>query len=1236
MAETMTFILEGRDRLSRVLDRAGNSAKGAEKKLAAFGAAIPAAAAIAPFAGAIAGAGVAVAAFGLAVGGQIAHLAEASQAQKKYQDAVEESGASSEAAVKAELEMQRTLAKMPPATREAAAALTVFKKEYREYSDELADDTMPVVTKSLGVFGALLPTTSGLVKGASGELDRLMTIAGGGMASPGFDRFMDKVERFAVGSLRDAVDGVVHLSRVADTGEIGGGIREFMDFAEQQGPLVGDTLEQVAIAAVHVLTAASEMGVGLLQVANAAAHVVASLPPGFITLLLQMAVAIRAVSLATRGLQLAAGAYAIVRAQITAMGTAAIGASGAVGTLQAAFMALSLKARLAVAATGIGLLVLGLVKLSQIGKSAPPDVDRLTTSLGELGRTGKATGEVAKHFGNDLDGLYGKVRSLTDPSTADKVQQFIVTLGGLASWDSTPVADAKENLNAIDEALAGLVKNGQADLAAAALKRLTAEYGKGGRDTKAFTQELDGYKSALADAKFEEQLAADSMGLFGQQAQKTQQALGAQKLSADGLRQSLVALNNVQRQGLGGMIAFEAAVDAAAQAAKDNAGALSMKNGQLVLGSEKSRNAAQALSDLAARTDEAAAAARENGQSWSSVNGIYERGRQKLIESAVQMGLTRAQAKRLADQILKTPNRTALLRADISDWKSKISAAEKQLKTAKGEKKAKLTADILNWRVKVAEADAQLKRSKGDKKAKLTADIAVWQAKVKQAENQLKTAKGSKKATLTADIRDLQRKIATARGELASVRSKSITVTAHYRSDGASFMGASGRYATGGPVGFPGGGPVRGPGSGTSDSVPILASNGEYVINARSTAKYRPLIEAINADRFSGVGGAGSAAAQGLVSGMAGGAGAVQAAARRMAAAVVTGIKDELEIASPSKKTAALAKDVGAGFVKGLTGSRDKIKSVAADLAKDIRTAFSGKKESALLKLVDTKTKKLLDLASRRDAIAKKIAEAKGFASDVTKTARDQSSLSNLGMESGQVSAGGIKAGLAGKLAQVKAFTRYINILAKRGLNKGLLRQILNMGPEQGYAYASALVGADKATFSSINKTQAAIDKESTKLGRTGADILYDSGKNAGRGFLKGLEGQKKSIEKLMVDIAKSMQTALRKALGISSPARKLIPDGINTARGIAVGVLQGLPHVDEAMKVVAGRMTGRVAATRPAFGRSAGAGQGGGATVIHIHVEGVVVDKLGAARAMREAFLELKRAYGGSELGIA
>jgi hypothetical protein len=42
------------------------------------------------------------------------------------------------------------------------------------------------------------------------------------------------------------------------------------------------------------------------------------------------------------------------------------------------------------------------------------------------------------------------------------------------------------------------------------------------------------------------------------------------------------------------------------------------------------------------------------------------------------------------------------------------------------------------------------------------------------------------------------------------------------------------------------GGLIRGVGTATSDSIPAFLSNGEYVINARSTARYKPLLDAIN------------------------------------------------------------------------------------------------------------------------------------------------------------------------------------------------------------------------------------------------------------------------------------------------------------------------------------------------------------------------------------------------------
>ncbi|WP_108699970.1 phage tail length tape measure family protein [Neisseria subflava] len=69
-----------------------------------------------------------------------------------------------------------------------------------------------------------------------------------------------------------------------------------------------------------------------------------------------------------------------------------------------------------------------------------------------------------------------------------------------------------------------------------------------------------------------------------------------------------------------------------------------------------------------------------------------------------------------------------------------------------------------------------------------------------------------------------------------------------------------GGYADGGVVQqFSNGGAVWGAGTATSDSIPALLSNGEFVINAASTRRYRALLEAINQNRYASGGAVGVA-----------------------------------------------------------------------------------------------------------------------------------------------------------------------------------------------------------------------------------------------------------------------------------------------------------------------------------------------------------------------------------------
>lgn len=783
ITNSLNTITGGSNRFKDALD----SLKGSSLLLSP--ALIPIAAAAAPIAASVGAAAVAVGAFSAAAAGQVVAIGEANEAEKKYTDAVKEHGKASKEATEAEKAYLTAVQKLPPATRQAAAGLSVLKDEYKAWSNSLAGDTMPVATKSFALFGAVFPKLTPVVKGAAGELNRFVTIIAGGIQSGSFDKFMASFAEFSTGALAKANDGLIRLTRTLDTGKIGGGLSEFMAYAKENGPLVGDTLKNVAQALTKLLIAGSEVGVGLLTVINAFASLVAAVPTGLITNLLQVAIAFKAVKLAAAGFSVVSAGILAATTQIAAMRTAAGAATGRMAALGAAMTAMSRGAKLAVAGTGIGLLLIALSELSQMGKSTPPNVDRLTTALGKLGQTGKVTGEAAKVFGADFGKLRSQIDKVTNPSVAESINNWghDITGGLLSAGEATE--EVTGSFKAIDESLTNLVRGGKAGLAAAALANLLK--GMNPEQVNKLTGSLGDYDAALADAAFEQRLAAQAMGLFGAQAQATSAKLAAQKASADGLRQAVHALNDVNRQALGGMIGFEAAIDAAAAAARENGGSLRMVNGQLDLNSAKARDSAGKLTDLAARTDENTAAARANFASWSTVNGIYQRGRGELIKSAQTMGLTEIQAKKLADQILKTPNKTAFLRGDMQDLQQKLVHAKNQLAKVPDSRKAEIRARI---------------------------------------------------DQLTAAIAEARRKLDAIDGKTATTYVK--VVTSKYPNlfgpgigSALAHGGPVGR-AAGGLIGFPHGGPVRGPGTSTSDSILTALSDGEFVIRAAAVRRY--------------------------------------------------------------------------------------------------------------------------------------------------------------------------------------------------------------------------------------------------------------------------------------------------------------------------------------------------------------------------------------------------------------
>lgn len=329
---------------------------------------------------------------------------------------------------------------------------------------------------------------------------------------------------------------------------------------------------------------------------------------------------------------------------------------------------------------------------------------------------------------------------------------------------------------------------------------------------------------------------------------------------------------------------------------------------------------------------------------------------------------------------------------------------------------------------------------------------------------------------------------------------------------------------------------------------------------------------------------------RGMINGIRSMAGSLVSAAKDVVGSAVSAAKSALGISSPSKVFATIGKQTGQGFIKGLTGTQSQIKATSQKVIGSITSAFRGsgsRTDDRLVAMIGRNNKRLQSLAGQRDAIAKKIADANKFATDLASKAASTGSLGSI-VSADFAAPNQVKAQMQQSLSQIKAFTANVQKIAKKGLNKNLLRQILELGPEQGAAFAQALAGADKATIRQYNSINKQLGAASSKLGSTGADLLYDSGKKAGAGFLTGLKAQQKSIEKLMLSIAKGMQRAIRRALGIKSPSRVMAAIGQMTVQGLGGGITAMVPTVDRAMARVAGAVTAGVPARVPAF---AGAG---------------------------------------------
>ncbi|MFF6985591.1 phage tail tape measure protein [Streptomyces sp. NPDC010273] len=268
-------------------------------------------------------------------------------------------------------------------------------------------------------------------------------------------------------------------------------------------------------------------------------------------------------------------------------------------------------------------------------------------------------------------------------------------------------------------------------------------------------------------------------------------------------------------------------------------------------------------------------------------------------------------------------------------------------------------------------------------------------------------------------------------------------------------------------------------------------------------------------------------------------------------------------------------------FTKALSGSASDIRAAANSLINDLKRV--GGAGGALAKRTGQVSAQLQSLATKSKKIADQIAAAKSFAADQKAAASDFTKLSSV---SDATSVKGLITGLRDRQTQEKATQTQISSLAKRGASKDLISQLIASGP--GSDLTALVASASGTDLKTLNSLVSSGTKLAGSYGNQMADLMFDAGNMAGKGFLTGLQAQEAGLKKEMSHLADILVGTVEHKLGIHSPAKRTQWTGEMAGAGVQVGLDKSTSDVAAAAARVADAAVPSVRPFTPGGGSAA------------------------------------------------
>lgn len=277
----------------------------------------------------------------------------------------------------------------------------------------------------------------------------------------------------------------------------------------------------------------------------------------------------------------------------------------------------------------------------------------------------------------------------------------------------------------------------------------------------------------------------------------------------------------------------------------------------------------------------------------------------------------------------------------------------------------------------------------------------------------------------------------------------------------------------------------------------------------------------------------------------------------------------------------SLQTDVSRGNIRdSVTSGRDSALGVVDRMRSLARNpALTGKQEERLLRSATAAGRRIHSMYREADKVANALEKARDRAQELSQIKGGVISTltgeQNIGATLGQtnefgfdrpVTAAEIVKNARARVVKIRGFALKMRRLQELGYSGVIMQEIAGLGSEEGSQVADALIAGGKGTANQLNEYYRQTDVWANRAGQVVTEGFYKGGLSAADGLVRGLERKEKAIQDAMVRLAKSMEKALKKALGIRSPARKPMEWMEPVGDGFVIGIDNQASKIDKAM----------------------------------------------------------------------